>query len=112
MDPYLRQYNNFINLTKILILMGKCMTNLPNLPQYCLPTGATIICWNSVLGKCLWGKRCKFARGHVKKGDATKAFADEVVDVISKGVVPYINLPARGSLPHRKCKTVESSSES
>jgi hypothetical protein len=63
------------------------MMNLPTLPQYCLPTGVPIICWNSVLGKCFQGKRCKIARGNVKKDNATEAFAYRVVDVISKGVV-------------------------
>jgi hypothetical protein len=44
-----------------------------------------------------------FVWGHVKKGDATDAFADGVLDVIKK-VVYYINLPARESSPHKNTR--------
>ena len=52
MDPYLKRYNNYVNLSEILTSSGKRMTDLPTLPQYCSATGASIICWNSVLGLC------------------------------------------------------------
>jgi hypothetical protein len=51
-DPYLLRYNNVLNLLDILTSSGKRMTDLPTLPQYCLPTGHPFICWNSVLVKC------------------------------------------------------------
>jgi hypothetical protein len=47
MDPYLKQYNNFLNLLEILTSLGKGMTDLPSLPQYCQPTGQLFLCWNS-----------------------------------------------------------------
>ena len=112
MDPYWQQYHNHINLLEIITLSGKWMMDLPSLPQYCLPTSAPIICWQSVLGKCFRGQRCKYAQGHVEKADAMDSFADAVSDVISKGVVYYTNLPARGSSPRGKCKTAESCLES
>jgi hypothetical protein len=40
-----------------------------------------------------WRPRCRFSRGHLKKGESTEAFADGVTDVISKGVLHFINLP-------------------
>jgi hypothetical protein len=110
--PNLQQYHNHINLLEILTLLGKWIIDLPSIPQYCLPTGVPIICWQSVLGKCFRGQRCKYAQGHVEKADAMDSFADAVSDVISKGVVYYTNLPARGSSPRGKCKTAESCLES
>jgi hypothetical protein len=86
MDPYLKRYNNFASIVDLLMASGKHMMDLPTLPKYCHPTGQSFLCWNSVLGKCFCGPWCKFARGHVNRGDST--------DVISKGVHYYTNLPA------------------
>jgi hypothetical protein len=36
-DPYLKQYNNFLNLLEILTLSGKWMTYLPSVPPSLLP---------------------------------------------------------------------------
>jgi hypothetical protein len=107
MDPYLKRYNNFVNIADILTASGKRMTDLPTLPKYCHPTGQSFLCWNSVLGKCYRGPRCKFSWGHVIKGDPTDAFADGVTDVIRKGVLHNTNLPAGeggGGSPHNKRK--------
>jgi hypothetical protein len=93
MDPYLKRYNNYVNLSDILTASGKRMNDLPTLPQYCSTKGDAFICWNSVLSTCLQGRRCRFARGHVKQGDATDAFADATLDCMSKGVIYYTNLP-------------------
>jgi hypothetical protein len=79
LDLYLLRYNNVLNLLDILTLF-KQMMDLPTLPQYCLPTGHPFICWNSVLAKCYQGPRCRFARGHLKRGEATDAFAGAVMD--------------------------------
>jgi hypothetical protein len=111
MDPYLAQYNNYINLSSILTASGKRMTDLPTLPQYFTPTGAPIICWNSVLGCCFRGKSCKFFKGHVQKGDFTDDFADNVSDCISKGVLYYTELPQGGSSPGEKRKATEGPDE-
>ena len=74
MDPYLKRYNNYVNIPEILTASGKRMSDLPTLPQYCHPTGQSFLCWNGVLGRCFRGPRCRFARGHIKKGESTKAF--------------------------------------
>ena len=108
MDPYLKRYNNYINIPEILTASGKRMSDLPTLPKYCHPTGQSFLCWNSVLGRCFCGPRCRFARGHIKKGESTEAFADGVTDVIGKGVLHFINLPVGeggdGSSPKNKRK--------
>ena len=44
MDPYLKRYNNYVNLSDILTASGKRMTNLPTLPQYCSAKGDSFIC--------------------------------------------------------------------
>ena len=93
MDPYLKRYNNYVNIPEILTASGKRMSDLPTLPQYCHPTGQSFLCWNGVLGRCFRGPRCRFARGHIKKGESTEAFADSVTDGVSKGVLHFINLP-------------------
>jgi hypothetical protein len=62
---------------------------------------------DSVLGKCFRGPRCKFSRGHMKKGELTDAFVDGVTNVISKGVIYYTNLPVGeggGGSPRNKHK--------
>jgi hypothetical protein len=64
-DQYLARYNNYINLSTILTAANKWITDLPSLPNYCTPTGASFICWNTVLGRCFRGKRCKYYKGHV-----------------------------------------------
>jgi hypothetical protein len=68
------------------------MSDLPTLHNTATQR-ATFLCWNGVLRRCFRGPRCRFARGHIKKGESTEAFADSVTDVISKGVLHFINLP-------------------
>ncbi len=104
MDPYLKRYNNFVGLSEILTSSGKHLTDLPTLPQYCYPTGQSLLCWYSVLGKCFRGPWCKVFRGHVTKGEAMDTFADAVSDCISKGVIYYTNLPAKDGSPRNKQK--------
>ncbi len=103
MDPYLQKYNNYINLSALLTASGRHMGDLPTLPQYCPPTGAILICWNSILGKCFRGKRCKFFQGHLRKGKATDKFADDMIDTIKKGVTHYLDvLPSIGSSSNKR----------
>jgi hypothetical protein len=108
MDPYLKRYNNYVNIPEILAASGKHMSDIPTLPQYCHPTGQSFLCWNGILGRCFRGPWCRFARGHIKKGESTEAFADSVTNVISKGVLHFINFPVGeggdGGSPKNKCK--------
>ena len=93
MDPYLKRYNNYVNIPEILTASGKHMSDLPTLPKYCHSTGQSFLCWNGVLGRCFQGPRCRFARGHIIKGESTVAFANGITNVISKGVLHFINFP-------------------
>jgi hypothetical protein len=54
-----------------------------------------------MLGRCFRGGRCKYLKGHVKKGDITDAFTDAVINCISKGVLHYTNL-SEGENPTNK----------
>ncbi len=99
---HLKQYNNFLNPLEILSSSGKWMTDLPSLPQYCQPS-QPFLCWNSILGECFRGARCRYSKGHLKKGEAMDAFAKAVSECISKGVGFYTNLPAGASPPRYKC---------
>jgi hypothetical protein len=83
------------------------MGDLPTLPQYCSPMGATLICWNSVLGRCFRGKWCKFFQGHLRKGKATDKFADDVIDTIGKGVTHYLDVPPSIRSPSNKRKSAK-----
>ncbi len=111
MDPYLARYNNHISLSKILNAAGKMMKDLPTLPNYCTPTGKSYLCWNSVLGKCFRGKRCRYSRGHIHKADFTEEFATGVSDVISKGVLFFTANPQGPPSPPGKQKAAEGSDE-
>ena len=108
MDPYLKRYNNYVNIPEILTASGKHMSDLPTLPKYCHPTSQSFLCWNSVLGRCFCRPWRRFARGHIKKGESTEAFADGITDVIGKGVLHLIKLPVvaggDGSSPKNKRK--------
>ena len=76
------------------------MSDLPTLHNTATQR-ATFLCWNGVLGEML-------PRTSVKKGESTEAFADGVTDVISKGVLHFINLPVGeggdGGSPKNKCE--------
>jgi hypothetical protein len=112
MDPYLTKYNNYINLSAILTAANKRMADLPSLPNYCTPSGTSVICWNSVLGRCFRGQKCKYFKGHVCKGDITEEFADAVSDCINKGVLYYTELPqGPSSLEGNKRKAMENPEE-
>jgi hypothetical protein len=104
MDPYLKKYNNYVNHSDILTASGKRMTYLPTIQKFCHPTGQPYLCWNSALRKCFRGSRCKYSRGHIKKGDAMDEFANAVTDCIKKGVLYYTNLPAGSGSPNNKRK--------
>ena len=108
MDPYLERYNNYINLSTILTAANKRITDLPSLPNYRNPTGASIICWNTVLGRCFRGKQYKYYKGHVQKNDLMDEFAKAVSDCIGKGVLYYIEVPQGAGSPDGKRKAAES----
>jgi hypothetical protein len=55
------------------------------------------------VGKMLSQQAVHICEGHIVKGDMTDEFTDAIMDVISKGVLYYTNLPPTGS-PQNKRK--------
>jgi hypothetical protein len=108
-DTYLARYNR-ISLSEILNASGKTMKDLPTL-HYCTPTGTSYLCWNAILGRCFRGKRCKYSRGHIRKGDVTDAFTDSVSDVIGKGVLFFTEKLQGPPSPQGKQKAAEGSED-
>ncbi len=69
MNPYLKGYNNFVSMSDILTLSSKRMPDLPTLQKYCHPTNQSCLCWNSVLGRCFWGRVMQMCSGpHKERG--------------------------------------------
>ncbi len=73
-------------------------------------------CANHMLAECtgemFLGTEMQVCLGPSEEGPCNVHVSNAVLDIISKGVVHYTNLPAGGSSPRRKCKTAESSLES
>ncbi len=57
----LMKYKTYINVGEILTASNKSITDMPALQGYTTPTGSSCICWNSVLGRCFKGKRCRYS---------------------------------------------------
>jgi len=83
-DPYLKRYNNYMNIPEILT---------PH-PSKILPPNCPILLVLELrVGKMLPRTSVQVCPGPFKKGESRDSFADSVTDVISKGVLHYINLP-------------------
>ena len=102
MQKYLKHTHGRIHLAEILEAAGKTQADLPTLSKYVHPTGRPFLCWASVLGKCGF-QDCRFRKegGHPLPGDITDEFADQVIDVIGKGVIPP---SIQGGSPPKKRK--------
>ena len=101
MQKYLEHSYGQIHLAKILEAAGKTQKDLPTLPKYVHSTGRPFLCWSSVLRKC-WFRDCQLHKegGHPLTGAITEEFADQVIDVIGKGVV-YPSIQGWGSPPKK-----------
>ncbi len=73
--------------------MAMRMTGLP------IPTGTrftsgdgtkSFLCWNAVLGRCKFGKGCKFKRNHPAKGELSDEYAQWVVDALQTAVTKVV----------------------
>jgi hypothetical protein len=89
MQKYLKYTHGQIHLAEIFTAAAKTQTDLPTLPKYVHSTGRPFLCWASVLGKCGF-RDCRFCKegGHPFPGDITEELADQVINIIGKGVIP------------------------
>jgi hypothetical protein len=103
MQGYLAQTNGRVHLAKILAAAGPHQTNLPTLPKYVHASGRPFLCWTSVLDRCTY-RDCRFCKegGHPLPADITDNFADQVIDVIGKGLLKPITNTGSGSPPKKQ----------
>ena len=89
MAPYIDKFGTNVYVGELLDAVGMRMTGLP------VPTGTrfvssdgtkTFLCWNAVLGKCKFGKGCKFKKNHPAKNDLSDDYAQLVVSTLQPAV--------------------------
>jgi hypothetical protein len=87
MDPYLERYNGRIHLAEVLDAAGKQQRDLVTLPHFCYANGRLFLCWNSMLGRCMYHK-CRYLQegGHSGPNNIPDNFAKKVCVVISRGI--------------------------
>ncbi len=102
MQPYLDRTGGWVHLAEILDAAGKQQTDLPTLQKYVHTTVWPLLCWSSVLGRCTF-RDCWFKKegGHPSPTDITNEFADQVIDIVNKGIVTLCN-PGGGSPPKKQ----------
>ncbi len=93
MSPYIEKFGTNVYVGELLDAGGMRMTGLP------IPTGTrfassdgskTFLCWNAVLGRCKFGKGCKFKRNHPGKNELSDDFAASVVTTLQSAVAKVV----------------------
>ncbi len=104
-DPYLEWYNGRIHLAKVLDAVGKWQMDLPTLPRFCYANGRPFLCWNSMLGRCMYHKCCYLREGgHPGPNDIPDNFAEKVCLVISRGIHARMQPGGGDGLPGKRLK--------
>ncbi len=104
MQPYFDRTGGRVHLAEILDAAGERQTDLLTLQKYVHATGQPSLCWSSILGCCtFWDCRFKKEGSHPSPTDIPDEFADQVIDVVNKGIATLCN-PGGGS-PPKKQKT-------
>lgn len=89
MAPYIAKLGDNVYVGEILDAAGIRLNDLP------VPTGTrfaskdgkvTYLCWNSVLGRCKFGSKCKYKKNHPAAGELPDAYASAVVSALQQGV--------------------------
>ena len=89
MASYIAKFGHSVFVGKLLDAAGK---RLPNLP---LPKGSRFmakdgtklyLCWNAVLGRCKFGRGCKYRKNHLGKGELSDDFAAAVAAMLKPAV--------------------------
>jgi hypothetical protein len=79
-----------INLGKVLNAAKREITDLPVIPNY-VENGRPFVCWAHILGRCHFGDKCSFSRGHPPRQAIPDAFAEEVVNVLGAGITTLVD---------------------
>ena len=89
MAPYVEKLGSNVYVGEIMDAAGITVADLPK------PTGTRFIskdgkkaylCWNAVLGRCKFGKSCKYKKNHPKKNELPEEFATAVVAALQQAV--------------------------
>ena len=89
MAPYLEKLGTNVYVGEIMDAAGITVSDLPK------PTGTRFmskdgkkayLCWNAVLGRCKFGKSCKYKKNHPKKNELSDDFASAVVAALQRAV--------------------------
>ena len=86
MAEYISKFGDRIYVSKILDYANKRTEDLP-----LIPGREQRVCWQHALGRCPFGKRCKYKWAHsLKPADMPDAWAQQVCQLIKPGVDYYV----------------------
>ena len=106
MAPYIAKFGDNIFVGELLDAGGKRLTDLPQ------PSGTRFmskdgtkayLCWNAVLGRCKFGRGCKYKRNHPGKGELSDDFASAVAAML-KPAVDHVVATKEAPSPTKKVK--------
>ncbi len=89
MAPYMAKLGDNVFVGELLDAAGKRLSDLP------LPKGTRFmskdgtkgyLCWNAVLGRCKFGKGCKYKENHPTKGELPNKFANAVATILKPAI--------------------------
>ncbi len=97
-----------ISLGRVLNAAKREITDLPVIPAY-VENGRPYVCWAHILGRCHFGDKCSFARGHPPRQAIPDSFAEEVVNILGAGIAALVDerqarRPPSGSPPGKRAK--------
>jgi hypothetical protein len=104
MAPYIAKLGDNVFVGELLDAAHKRLADLP------IPTGTrfaakdgskSYLCWNAVLGRCKFGKGCKFRRNHPGTNELSDEFAAQVVEMLTPAVTHVV---ATKEAPAKKIK--------
>lgn len=93
MAPYIAKLGENVYVGELLDAAGLRVHELP------LPLGTRFmskdgtkgyLCWNAVLGRCKFGKGCRFRRNHPSQGELSDDYARQVVAALQQAVTHVI----------------------
>ena len=93
MNPYITKFGTNVYVGELLNMGGMQITGLqvPMRTRFALSDGSkTFLCWNTVLGKCKFGKGCKFKQNHPGKNELSDEFATLVITTLQAAVVKVV----------------------
>ena len=85
MTPYYQKFGSRVNVTGLIQAANVTYRELPYLNRY-IRGGQNMLCYNHLLGRCLFGQQCMRFEGHADKRDIPDDFADACVRVLTPGM--------------------------